>query len=123
MSTNLIDIVFSHCDDAFLHLEKSIDVKYIIDNNDVLISTMATTWKHQSYDNHSSFTCENMIEIFKYVIAEMKQNALNEIRNGISDIVLTVDSILSNRKYYKKLQHSIIKYGYEFELYITVELL
>jgi hypothetical protein len=84
---------------------------------------MATTWKHQSYDNHSSFTCENMIEIFKYVIAEMKQNALNEIRNGISDIVLTVDSILSNRKYYKKLQHSIIKYGYEFELYITVELL
>lgn len=123
MSNNLIDIIFRQCEDAIMCLHKSFDTKYTFNNNVILISTVPTVWKHQSFDNHPDYTTEQLIDIFKYVIAETKQIALNEIRNGISDIILTVDSILSNRRYYKKLQHSIIKYGYEFELYITVELL
>jgi hypothetical protein len=123
MSDNFIDIVFSHCDEAIVQLDKSIDFKYRTDEHEIHISTMATYWKHQSYHHHSPFNTDQMIDIFKYVIAEMKQNAFNEIRNGISDILLTIGSVFSNPKYYKKLQHSIIKYGYEFEIYITVELL
>lgn len=123
MSDNLMDIVFKDCDKAILDHNRSFDTKYTFNNHDILVSTMATAWKHQSYNNHPEYTDEQMIEIFKYVITEMKQLAIREIRNGMNDIILTIESISSNEKYYKQLQHSIIKYGYEFEIFIRINLL
>ncbi len=123
MTDNLIDIVFNDCDKAILDQHRSIDSNYTVDKHTIHVSTMATAWKHQSYDNQPLYTDEQMLEIFKYVITEMKQLAIREIRSGISDIILTVESISSNPKYYKQLQHSIIKYGYEFEIFITIHLI
>lgn len=122
MTDNLIDIVFKDCDKAILEY-CTIDSHYTFDNHNIHISTMATAWKHQSYIKQPPYTDEQMLDIFKYVITEMKQLAIREIRSGISDIILTVESISSNPKYYKQLQHSIIKYGYEFEIFITIHLI
>lgn len=124
---NLIDTIFNDCLNAIEHIDSTTAYVYHIKHDDQLldlkIESNASIWRHQSYQNQPYPTSKQIIDIFIYVIAETKQMIINEIRNGISDILLTVESIISNPKYYKKIQHSIIKYGYEFELYITIELM
>jgi hypothetical protein len=124
---NFIDVLFKDCESSFYQLDSNLQFKhtFIDDNIDytIYMTSTASITPHQSYNDQPYPTTNQIHEIFNYVSAELKQNVINEIRNGINDIVLTLLCVKLNPKYYKKLQHSIIKNGYEFELYIITELL
>jgi hypothetical protein len=116
---DLINIVFKHYETS---IDSTTYSTYMIEHAIINVSIKLSCVKHKSYDNHPTFNASQMMEVFNYVISEMKQHEINIIRNGINDIVLTVESILSNKKYYKHLIHSSVKYGYEFIVDVKVEL-
>lgn len=126
MNDNLLDIVFKDCDKAISNNYEKIVSTYIFDDRELKITTKAYNCEHVSIDrlsNTSLYTNEQMREIYIYVIAELKQLAIREIRSGISDIVFTVESVASNPCYYKRLSYYIVKYGHEFGIDISVKLI
>ena len=123
--TELIDFVFQHVDsykDSNIYKEGNDSFNYNINilNINLSISINISYHKHESYIEQPFFSKEQMHQIFNYVIAEMKQIEINTIRNDINDIVITTSSILKNNNFFKRLHHSIIKYGYEFEIYVII---
>lgn len=121
-NSNFIYLVFK---DYVECINKINTFKYKFNDKPIEITTFLYYSKHKSWEEyrHPKFTYNQTIEIYNHIISELKEIAFNEIRNGVNDIVLTVQSLSDNKNYYKILHHSMVKYGYEFEATITIELL
>lgn len=127
MNDNLIDIVFWDCDKAISNISENIESTYVFNNRELKITVKACEWDYYGTDDLNyippPYTYEQMKEVYIYVISELKQLAIREIRSGISDNVLTFEAILSNPSYRKSLDYSIVKYDSEFSMYINVKLI